>query len=58
MQSKFLDDLKLLARSSQYTQMIQDFYLHPAFPVDVRHNIKIDRTKLSQWAQNQKKSSI
>jgi acyl-CoA synthetase (AMP-forming)/AMP-acid ligase II len=58
MQSKFLDNLKLLAKSSQYTQMIQDFYLHPAFPVDVRHNIKIDRTKLSVWAQNQKKHSI
>ena len=58
MQSKFLDELNLLARSSQHTQMIQDFYLHPAFPVDVRHNIKIDRTKLSVWAQNQKNHSI
>jgi acyl-CoA synthetase (AMP-forming)/AMP-acid ligase II len=58
MQSKFLDDLKLLASSSQYTQMIEDFYLHPAFPVDVRHNIKIDRTKLSAWAQKQKYHSI
>jgi acyl-CoA synthetase (AMP-forming)/AMP-acid ligase II len=58
MESKFLDNLKLLARSSQHTQMIQDFYLHPAFPVDVRHNIKIDRTKLSVWAQNQKKYTI
>jgi acyl-CoA synthetase (AMP-forming)/AMP-acid ligase II len=58
LQSKFLDELKLLARSSQHTQMIQDFYLHPAFPVDVRHNIKIDRTRLSVWAQKQKNHSI
>ena len=24
---------------------------HPAFPVDVRHNIKIDRIALSEWAK-------
>jgi acyl-CoA synthetase (AMP-forming)/AMP-acid ligase II len=43
-------ELEALAQSSAHTRMIQDFFLHPSFPVDVRHNIKIDRTKLSRWA--------
>ena len=47
----FKGELEALARSSFHTQMIQDFYLHSSFPVDVRHNIKIDRLKLSKWAQ-------
>ena len=52
--NKFENELKALAKSNPHTEMIQDFYLHPAFPVDVRHNIKIDRVKLSAWAQNKK----
>lgn len=48
----FLKDLKALAQSSVHTRMISDFFLHPSFPVDVRHNIKIDRLKLSAWAQS------
>ena len=32
--------------------MIEDFYLHPSFPVDVRHNAKIHRIELGRWAQN------
>ena len=26
---------------------------HPSFPVDVRHNAKIDRPALARWAQGQ-----
>lgn len=48
---EFKRDLERLAQGSAYTRMIEDFYLHPSFPVDVRHNIKIDRNKLSRWAQ-------
>jgi acyl-CoA synthetase (AMP-forming)/AMP-acid ligase II len=47
----FRSELLVLASSSPYTNMIKDFFLHPSMPVDVRHNIKIDRLKLSQWAQ-------
>lgn len=54
MSTLFEKDLKALAKSNPHTEMIHDFYLHPAFPVDVRHNIKIDRVKLSEWAQNKK----
>lgn len=46
---KFHEELKNLAKSSKYTEMIQDFFLHPSFPVDVRHNIKIDRVALGHW---------
>ncbi len=49
---KFNEELKILAASSEYTNEIKDFFLHPSFPVDVRHNIKIDRSKLSHWAQS------
>lgn len=47
----FKQELLQLAQSSEYTTVIKDFYLHPSFPVDVRHNIKIDRKLLSEWAQ-------
>lgn len=52
MNEKFKQELLNLAASNQYTSMIQDFFLHEGFPVDVRHNIKIDRTKLSLWAKS------
>ncbi len=52
MSEKFRQDLLNLAASNKYTSMIKDFFLHEGFPVDVRHNIKIDRTKLSLWAKN------
>lgn len=51
MSPQFEKELKALALSNPHTEMIHDFFLHPAFPVDVRHNIKIDRLKLSEWAQ-------
>ncbi len=48
---KFLNELRELAQTSPYSQMIEDFFLYKSFPVDVRHNIKIDRLKLAAWAQ-------
>lgn len=33
------------------TRSIQDVLFHPAFPVDIRHNAKIGRGVLSQWAE-------
>ncbi|WP_127715928.1 fatty acid CoA ligase family protein [Halobacteriovorax sp. HLS] len=41
-------ELKSLGKKYSHTQDIEDFWFHPSFPVDVRHNIKIDRVKLSQ----------
>lgn len=51
---KFIEELKLLARSFEHTKDIKHFYQSNAFPVDVRHNIKIDRIKLAQLANEGK----
>jgi len=34
-----------------HTAVIGDILFHPAFPVDIRHNAKIFREKLSVWAE-------
>lgn len=52
MSAGFLKELEVLKESAEFTKDIKYFFLHPSFPVDVRHNIKIDRLKLSEWAQN------
>ena len=52
MSESFLMELQNLKESSAYTKVISDFFLHQSFPVDVRHNIKIDRGSLSDWAQS------
>lgn len=47
----FQKELMVLKDSTDFTKSINHFFLHESFPVDVRHNIKIDRVRLSQWAQ-------
>ncbi len=49
--TKFLHELEELSESTPFTKAILSFHLHPSFPVDVRHNIKIDQLKLSHWVQ-------
>ena len=46
-------DLLNIADKHQHTKGIHRFLIHPDFPVDVRHNAKIFREKLSIWAQKQ-----
>jgi acyl-CoA synthetase (AMP-forming)/AMP-acid ligase II len=53
MNEGFYRELMALKETAEFTKDIEGFFLHADFPVDVRHNIKIDRTKLSQWAQEQ-----
>jgi olefin beta-lactone synthetase len=43
-------ELAELARGNPLTEHIDTFLIHPAFPVDVRHNSKIFREKLTEWA--------
>ncbi len=45
------EELVALAASHAHTRPISRFFVHPGFPVDVRHNIKIDRLALARWAQ-------
>ncbi len=49
---QFLAQAQQLAQSSPLTTSIHDILLHPSFPVDIRHNAKIFREKLSLWASH------
>ena len=46
-------DMSAIAAAHDHTRRITEFHLHPSFPVDIRHNAKIGREKLSVWAQGQ-----
>jgi len=43
-------ELRALALGHPHTSGLKTFYFRPHFPVDVRHNAKIHRLSLSQWA--------
>jgi acyl-CoA synthetase (AMP-forming)/AMP-acid ligase II len=47
---KLISEVRQIGKSSPLTAAIDDFLLHPAFPVDIRHNAKIFREKLATWA--------
>jgi acyl-coenzyme A synthetase/AMP-(fatty) acid ligase len=47
---KLTAELRALAAAHDMTREIDLFLVHPAFPVDIRHNAKIGREKLAQWA--------
>ena len=51
---KFTAELLERGAKSSLTQSITKVLFHEDFPVDVRHNAKIFREKLSLWAENQK----
>jgi hypothetical protein len=44
------EELRGLARAYSHTRMIEDFLIHRAMPVDIRHNAKIFREQLAVWA--------
>ena len=48
--SGVIDDLRKIGAKHEHTRSIETFLEHPAFPVDVRHNAKIFREKLAEWA--------
>ena len=47
-ESMFLMDLKNIAQGHEHTKFVTEFYARKNFPVDTRHNIKIDRTRLQK----------
>ncbi len=49
MTPQFLGELRELGQTHDKARLIKDFWLSSSFPVDIRHNIKIDRLKLSAW---------
>lgn len=46
-------ELLVLAANSSVTKTIKHVLFHPAFPVDIRHNAKIGREILTQWATDE-----
>jgi acyl-CoA synthetase (AMP-forming)/AMP-acid ligase II len=44
-------ELKRLGARHELTRAIAHFARHPAFPVDIRHNAKIDRVALARWME-------
>jgi acyl-CoA synthetase (AMP-forming)/AMP-acid ligase II len=46
----FRRELAELGAAYPHTRGIRRFHIHPAFPVDIRHNAKIFREKLAAWA--------
>ena len=49
-EKKLTEELLTLGASHAITQPIRQVLYHPAFPVDIRHNAKIGREQLAQWA--------
>ena len=48
---ELLKELSTLAKGNAMTAKIETFLFHKSFPVDIRHNSKIFREKLAQWAK-------
>jgi acyl-CoA synthetase (AMP-forming)/AMP-acid ligase II len=51
---RLVKELLALGQAYEHTRSIRDFLFHPSFPVDVRHNVKIQREKLAVWAAQKK----
>lgn len=47
----FRSELRVIAQRSSLTQSISTFFFHRSFPVDARHNAKIFREQLQEWAE-------
>ncbi|RMF92611.1 MAG: peptide synthase, partial [Planctomycetota bacterium] len=48
---ELLEAVARVAASSEKTRAVRHFLLHPGFPVDIRHNSKIFREQLAEWAE-------
>lgn len=51
---QLIDELLRLGAEHEHTRRIQTVLFHPALPVDVRHNTKIQRSELARWAAQQR----
>jgi olefin beta-lactone synthetase len=52
-QAQIILELQQLAQTHEHTKTIHHFLIHPALPVDIRHNSKIFREKLAVWASEE-----
>ena len=46
-------ELLELGSGFEHTAKIRTVAFHPSFPVDIRHNVKIGRRELGEWATAQ-----
>lgn len=51
--ARLIEELRTLGARHAVTAGISTFLVHPAFPVDIRHNAKIFREQLAVWAARQ-----
>ncbi len=51
--ARILAELEHIGQGFVHTGRITSFLVHPAFPVDIRHNAKIGRELLAAWATKQ-----
>jgi acyl-coenzyme A synthetase/AMP-(fatty) acid ligase len=49
--SQLISELLSFAEGNSLTSSIKIIRFHPGFPVDVRHNAKIHRGALAEWAK-------
>jgi hypothetical protein len=47
---RILFELEHIGQGHAHTGRITHFFVHPRFPVDIRHNAKIGREELAEWA--------
>ena len=52
-QTQTLEELKEIRDSLDNLKMISVLLPHPSFPVDIRHNAKINREALKEWAEKE-----
>lgn len=49
--NRLLAEIETLASNNSLTEAVKYFLIHESFPVDIRHNAKIFREKLTLWAE-------
>ncbi|WP_417378900.1 fatty acid CoA ligase family protein [Gimesia sp.] len=52
---RFTQELLALGKANSLTESIKTVLFHRSLPVDIRHNVKIFREKLTPWAEKQVK---
>ena len=55
---KLVSELLELGAQHEHTNRIKHILFHHGFPVDVRHNAKIQREKLRAWAHAKLRGAV
>ncbi len=55
---QLIAEVKEIGQQNALTQEIDHYLIHPDFPVDIRHNAKIFREKLSVWASRELEAKL